>query len=244
MPIRDGSTPISAALARTTLTARCPSWAAASHGRDGSRAGTRYFSKMPVTPMAFSHSTTSVPSRSHARIVCPPPGATITAAPVSPSSGGLKTDRVGWETFVIRVTRRPLTSLSSGRVRSCSGPRSPASSGGLSGHSRQTTGSAAAAEIVKASASVRAARMLVMSPAILAPRCPVVAPRAIPALIPAASHGRQTIGRFEPPGNPLLAGHVLHRWRRACGRTALESFVTDGMARWPLLKPERMHGSG
>ncbi len=62
--------------------ARCASCTIARlSGVCASRFGTRYFSSTAVTPSFWSHSHVSEPSCSMARMLYPPPGATITAVP-------------------------------------------------------------------------------------------------------------------------------------------------------------------
>ena len=57
-----------------------------------------------MTPTELSHSQTSVPSKSQARMEYPPPGHTTTAAPVAFSFGAGKTDKVGTVTSPNRIT--------------------------------------------------------------------------------------------------------------------------------------------
>ena len=89
MPTRSGLMPRAPLFERTRVTARCASWTIARlSGICISRFGTRYLSSTAVTPTLLSHSQTSEPSCSIARMLYPPPGATTTAAPVFFSAGG------------------------------------------------------------------------------------------------------------------------------------------------------------
>src|SRR5262245_4186566 len=74
---------------------------------------------------------------------CPPPGQTMTAAPVSLSFSGRKMAIVGLLTFVSLMIFRSPTGLSVGLLMSVSGGSSLVSPGGFPGHRSITVGSAA-----------------------------------------------------------------------------------------------------
>ena len=73
--------------------------AASNFSWSGSDACTRYFRRNAVYPASVSHLTTSMPSWLQARIVHPPPGATMTPTPFEAPSFGVNTASVGSEVF-------------------------------------------------------------------------------------------------------------------------------------------------
>ena len=88
---------------------------------------------MQFTPIEFSQSHTSVPSRSIAKIWYPPPGNTTTAVPVLFSFGAYSVS-VGSETCPSRTSSLPAISGSFGVVVSTSGAGFAGASGAPFGH--------------------------------------------------------------------------------------------------------------
>src|ERR1700690_700239 len=146
-PTLCGSICHSFACRRTRPTARCASssaagifgvtWQSQLFSQCGPLSGTRYLSTTQVTPFDVSQSQTSVPSRSMARILYPPPGNTTTAAPVLLSFGA-KIVMVGRDTLLTSVHGLPATGSATVSAVSSSGP-APAP-GGVPGQGNNCLG--------------------------------------------------------------------------------------------------------
>src|SRR5260370_20349169 len=135
-------------------TARCASCNGGPYLGSPARTGTRYFTSAQLTPKELSHWHTSVPSRSIARILYPPPGNTTTVAPLLEPAGARYIVSVGLLTRPSRITGFPATRPSVGLVVSFSESRPPLSPGGDPGQRTSGAGERPAATTA-ATTSVR-----------------------------------------------------------------------------------------